>query len=72
MWQKIMGRRCRISRFGIIICMIFCSMILSSRGEESKHRIVGLSEPSREQDLRDLTAFSLSAAPVRDQDNEAS
>ena len=40
-------------RIGIIICMILCLMILSSRGEESKHRIIGLSEPSREQDLRE-------------------
>ena len=31
--------------------MILRSMILSSPGEESKNRIIGLSEPSREPDL---------------------
>ena len=51
---KIIEERGRIIRIGLIIAMLLCPMILSSRGEESRHRIVGLSEPSREQDLREL------------------
>ena len=52
MWHRIIEGRGRSRRIGIIIPMILGLMILFSRAEESKHRITGLSELSREEDLR--------------------
>jgi len=40
-------------RIGIITGMVLCVMILSSRADESRHHIIGLFEPSRQDDLRE-------------------
>ena len=53
MGHKIIEGTGRGSRIGIITIMILCVMILSSRADESRHRIIGIFEPDRQEDLRE-------------------
>ena len=54
MHRKIMNGRGGSSRIGIISILVFCSMILPSRGDEITQRIVGLFQPDRQDDLREI------------------
>ena len=51
---KIIEGRGGNGRIGIIIIMILCSMILSSRADEITLRILGLFQPDRQDDLREI------------------
>jgi hypothetical protein len=53
MLNKIIEDKGGFRRIAWLLPIILCSMILSSRADESKHRIMGLFEPDRQEDLRE-------------------
>ena len=54
MSHKIVEGRGGNARIGIIIIMILCSMIPCSRADEITQRIIGLFQPGRQDDLREI------------------